>query len=647
MEFELNKEQYQAVTHVGGPLMITSGPGTGKTRVISERIKWLIQDNGVPEEKILAITFTNKAANELKERVQFPLAFISTFHKLGLSIIRKNINMIPLSSNFSIYNPNESKKLIKDSMLELEMDLATLKPAHEQERISSYKNLNIENYNYPELLNLYNQKLIEANSMDLDDILLYTFQIIKDKQSEISSDFAHVLVDEYQDTNSIQNKIILLLSENHRQVTIVFDMDQSIYAFRGANYGNIRKFENHLGEVSKVQLTKNYRSCPNILQVANNLIENNLDREAILLEPTIEISEDNNLEVKSFSSEDEETDYIFEKIRVLDGTTAILSRTNMCLTGIEFKLRSHQIPYRMSGRSKTFDSKEALDILSLIRLIHNPLDLSSFERVLSVFAMGIGEKTIARIVENEGVDFLDKMSSFKGTKKQQKSLQEIASILSANNSTTNPYLLVEELLEQTEYLSIIKDKETDSYEKRMKNISYIQAVAAQCQNIPEFLELWAIEPDRESEGLESAVILSTIHASKGLEFDNVFIIGLEESILPHFKSIEEEEIEEERRLFYVSITRAKTNLFITSCSGIRMFKSFPQKKSSFLKELNMGDNFEHATSEPSLVGKEGSHLIQGRFVVERVNQMDLELRLETGGILTINKTFLEKLVKFD
>ena len=612
----LNKEQQQAVLYNEGPLLIIAGAGSGKTRVITYKVAYLVE-NGVSPDNILAITFTNKAASEMKERVDSLLGdnskkiFISTFHKFCGRILRIFIESIGYNRNFTIYDTDDQKKILNKIIKELGYDEKKVKARAVASRISFCKNhdISIDEFKksaksemekiYARCFEVYDKKMFENNALDFDDMLLLTVRILKENEEirkKISSQFKYILVDEYQDTNMVQFEIIKLLTmDGNNKLTVVGDDDQSIYKFRGADIRNILEFENVFENAKIIKLTQNYRSTNNILNVANSVIRNNQGRKDKKL--WSENGDGAKVVFTEYEDDSKEAYSIISEIKRNNDykNTAILYRTNAQSRKFEEMCVSFSVPYTLVGGINFYERREIKDILAYMHILVNPSDTNSLFRIINVPKRGIGESSLAKILEYAGNNNLmpleavfnfDKIDLSKKVKENLKEFVELIIDLKSENELDN---IIDKLLKRC-YEEFLYDEYGDEegkerleniYELRNKAITFKETYSENdilkdlASNLSahvileDFLYEIALISDVDNiNENEDKLTLMSLHASKGLEYDNIYLTGMNEGLFPSYQSISSDdsdsEVEEERRLCYVGITRAKKNLYLSS-----------------------------------------------------------------------------------
>ena len=630
----LNAEQREAVFHTEGPLLILAGAGSGKTRVLTHRIAYLIEEKGINPWNILAITFTNKAAGEMRERVDDIVGFgsesiwVSTFHSTCVRILRRHIDRLGYDNNFTIYDSDDQKTLMKDVCKLLQIDTKTYRERTILSAISSAKDEMVTPEEYE--LNAYGdfskKKIAEAykeyerqlkanNALDFDDLLVKTVQLFQ-TQPEIleyyQDRFRYIMVDEYQDTNTVQFKLISLLAAKYKNLCVVGDDDQSIYKFRGANIQNILSFEKEFEHTKVIKLEQNYRSTSTILDAANAVIKNNVGRKAKSL--WTENGEGEKIQFRQFDTAYDEAEYIVGDIRerVDNGKAAycdhaVLYRTNAQSRLFEEKMITANIPYKIVGGVNFYARKEIKDLLAYLKTIDNGKDDLAVRRIINVPKRGIGLTTVNRITEaaqQRGISFYEALCSadlVPGLGRSISKLESFAAMIEYFRKEAEHLSITElmkEILTETGYVEELKAEGEEEAEVRLQNIDeFLNKIAAYEESCEEelptlsgFLEEVALVADIDSLDEESDyVVLMTLHSAKGLEFPYVYLAGMEDGIFPSYMTITADdptELEEERRLCYVGITRAKKELVMT-CARRRMIRGETQynKMSRFLKEV--------------------------------------------------------------
>ncbi|EGC74780.1 ATP-dependent DNA helicase PcrA [Lachnospiraceae bacterium 6_1_37FAA] len=630
----LNAEQREAVFHTEGPLLILAGAGSGKTRVLTHRIAYLIEEKGINPWNILAITFTNKAAGEMRERVDDIVGFgsesiwVSTFHSTCVRILRRHIDRLGYDNNFTIYDSDDQKTLMKDVCKLLQIDTKTYRERTILSAISSAKDEMVTPEEYE--LNAYGdfskKKIAEAykeyerqlkanNALDFDDLLVKTVQLFQ-TQPEIleyyQERFRYIMVDEYQDTNTVQFKLISLLAAKYKNLCVVGDDDQSIYKFRGANIQNILSFEKEFEHTKVIKLEQNYRSTSTILDAANAVIKNNVGRKAKSL--WTENGEGEKIQFRQFDTAYDEAEYIVGDIRerVDNGKAAycdhaVLYRTNAQSRLFEEKMITANIPYKIVGGVNFYARKEIKDLLAYLKTIDNGKDDLAVRRIINVPKRGIGLTTVNRITEaaqQRGISFYEALCSadlVPGLGRSISKLESFAAMIEYFRKEAEHLSITElmkEILTETGYVEELKAEGEEEAEVRLQNIDeFLNKIAAYEESCEEelptlsgFLEEVALVADIDSLDEESDyVVLMTLHSAKGLEFPYVYLAGMEDGIFPSYMTITADdptELEEERRLCYVGITRAKKELAMT-CARRRMIRGETQynKMSRFLKEV--------------------------------------------------------------
>ena len=617
----LNEMQKKAVVKTDGPLLVLAGAGSGKTKVLTTKIAYLIEQMHINPYNILAITFTNKAAREMKDRITNMLGMlansiqISTFHSFGLTIVRENAEKLDLKSNFTILDSEDSLTIIKKIMKDLNINVESVKPKYVKNQISGAKNelmspLEYERFamteqekNVVEIYKVYQKRLLISNSVDFDDLLMMPIMLFRknpDILERYQERFKYILIDEYQDTNEAQYTLVKMISSKYKNVCVVGDNDQSIYSFRGANYQNILNFEKDYKSAETIMLEENYRSTKNILKVANEVIVNNNKRKDKNLWTENEVG--NKVKYYRASDEKDEAIYVTKEIQKLidegipKNEIAVLYRTNAQSRAIEEALLRENIPYKVIGSFYFYNRKEIKDLICYLKLIQNSYDDNSLLRVINVPKRGIGDKTIQNITEKateKSICLYDAIESgkeliFKNKLEYIKKEAENCSLTDLIDLILNETGMKEELVKEKTIESEIRLENLEEFKSITKNFEEKYGIIS----LDEFLDEISLVADVEEHKNDTDVVtLMTIHSAKGLEFDNVFIIGMEEGIFPHFNSfLDANQIEEERRLCYVAITRAKKNLWIINAKRRMIYgKDGCNPPSRFLQEIDTND----------------------------------------------------------
>jgi len=595
----LNKEQKEAVLHKEGPCLVLAGAGSGKTKVLTTRIANMIND-GIYSGNILAITFTNKAAKEMRDRisnmVENNYAFVGTFHSFGLRVIRENTEKLGLTSNFTIIDSDDVSSVIKKIMKELDISTKEYSVSYIRNKISFIKNEMLSESEVDKYLNSppekvavkvyreYEKVLKRNNAVDFDDLLKRPVELfmqnddILDKYQE---KYRYILIDEYQDTNEVQYKLVKLLASKYRNLFVVGDVNQSIYGFRWSNYKNILNFEKDYPDSKSITLNQNYRSTNTILNAANSVIKNNVERKEVNLYSTF----GDGVKIKYFRGNDEkdEVKLVIDEIKkLLDegydyNDFAILYRTNAQSRNVEDAILKVNWPYRVVGSYYFYKRKEIKDLLCYLRLISNHQDDVSLERVINVPKRGIGDTSInnLRSLARDNNECMFKCLS----KPKEVEFKKLILELTEDAKDLDLTELIDVVLEKSGMKEELEKEHTLEADIRLENLMEFKSITENYQketgtvNLEDFLEDISIVADSsEHQTLDNAVTLMTMHAAKGLEFKVVFLIGMEEGIMPHSMSLNEEsELEEERRLCYVGITRAKERLYITNAKRRMLF----------------------------------------------------------------------------
>lgn len=631
----LNKPQKEAVFHTEGPLLILAGAGSGKTRVLTHRIAYLIEEKGVNPWNILAITFTNKAAEEMRQRVDSLVGigaesiWVSTFHSMCVRILRRYIDRLGYDNRFTIYDTDDQKTLMKEVCRKTDIDTKRFKERMLLSVISSAKNEMI----LPEEFELnaggdfvqlkiakvykeYEAQMRANNALDFDDLLVKTVQLLEtqpDVRENYQERFRYIMVDEYQDTNTVQFRLVSLLAGKYRNLCVVGDDDQSIYKFRGANIRNILDFEKEFSDAKVIKLEQNYRSVGNVLEVANSVIRNNKGRKEKTLWTDNEKGE--KIRLRQFDTAYDEAQFIAEDIKdeTAQGANysdhAVLYRTNAQSRLLEEKFVAMNIPYKIVGGINFYSRREIKDVLSYLKTIDNGKDDLAVRRIINVPKRGIGLTTINRIQESaaaRGIGFYDALSApdlIPGIGRSASKLDSFAALIeyfkgrSEESGVTD---LLTEVIEKTGYTESLEADDPEELEARVQNIDELVSKAAvyeeSCSDRGErptlsgFLEEVALVADIDSVAEDrDYVILMTLHSAKGLEFPHVYLAGMEDGLFPSYMSIsgdDPEELEEERRLCYVGVTRAEEKLTLT-CARMRLVRGERQynSMSRFIKEM--------------------------------------------------------------
>ena len=596
----LNPAQEDAVLHDDGPLLIIAGAGSGKTRVLTHRIAHLIQHRGVSPFEILAITFTNKAAQEMKTRVGAlvgPVAekmWVSTFHSACVRILRRDGDRLGFPSSFTIYDQADAVRLTGYVLRDLNLDSKKFPPRTVHATISAAKNdyRTVEEYTegaqtiferkIAEVYAEYQARLRKAGAMDFDDLLFNVVELFRrnpDVLEHYQRRFRHVLVDEYQDTNSVQNAMVTMLGEAHRNVCVVGDGDQSIYRFRGADIRNILEFEKTFPDATVVLLEQNYRSTQTVLDAANAVIENNEGRKP----KELWTEQGDGEKILRYFGDDEvdEAQWVTHELARIHeggvhrwGDMAVFYRTNAQSRALEEYLVRVNIPYKVIGGTRFYDRREIKDALAYLKAVANPVDEVSLKRILNVPKRGIGDSTVGRLdtwANANGVPFIDALRHYdeagvtgrapKGIDDFLVFFDEVSELLDKET----PAELLRILLDRSGYLAELEEERSIEAEGRMENLGELVGGAEEFETVDAFLENVSLVADTDAmDDDESSVILMTLHSAKGLEFPIVFLIGLEDGVFPHMRSLgEPRELEEERRLAYVGITRAMEKLHLS------------------------------------------------------------------------------------
>lgn len=638
----LNASQRLAVTTVEGPLLLLAGPGSGKTRVVTHRIAYMVQQ-GVDPKFILALTFTNKAAGEMQVRVNRLIGddsvWMGTFHGFCVRLLRRYASLMGLPSNFSIYDTDDALAALRTAVEEAKFSLTHVTLGALANRISYFKNrlvtpemlvadgLTSDEHQVAQVYPFYQQQLLKLGAVDFDDLLMHTATLLRsshDIRSELDERYRYIMVDEYQDTNLAQYVIMRQLSIDFPNLAVTGDPDQSIYGWRGANLKNVSYLERDYPQTKIIRLEDNYRSTPQILSVADCLIQNNEFRKAKKLVPSR--PDGSAVRIVVYPTGRREADAVVSQIvnSVSNGERslrdfAILYRTNVQSRLVEQALARQQIPYQLIGGFRFYLRKEIKDLVSYLLILHNPQDDVAFERAVNTPARGIGKQTVARLREiaaSQRVTMIDAcrfaIATKKLSKKTEAGMRRFLEIQDRLRDQTDGSLveLVEAVIELTDYRSYLRRSRSESDEQDSEMLSNLDELIAQAAELDAqsfdrpplelFLEIVALQSDADRLKSADTVTLMTLHAAKGLEFPVVFIIAVEENILPHSRSKDDPmAVEEERRLLFVGITRAKDELHLSYARRRSLRESeTPGIPSSFLMELPRGEMIWCDLSEP-------------------------------------------------
>lgn len=663
----LNPAQRDAVEKTEGPVLILAGAGSGKTRVLTSRMAYLIEDKGVQPANILAITFTNKAANEMRERVEQEIGsdtkdmWISTFHSCCVRILRKDINRIGYNRSFVIYDSADQITLVKDCLKELNLSDKVFEPRAVISYISGakdklqtpkeFKHINLSDNRMSKVADiyaLYQDRLKRNSALDFDDLIFKAVELLKSNEEVLDyyrSRFKYIMVDEYQDTSKAQYELIKLLAKDHQNICVVGDDDQSIYGWRGADIRNILEFEKDYENVHVVKLEQNYRSTQVILDAANTVISNNIERKRKKL--WSEKKEGELIKIQLAENEVEEADFIADTIAQISTKQsrpykdfAILYRANVQGRSIEDALNRSQIPYNIYGGTKFYERKEIKDLLAYLKVIQNPQDDISLKRIINVPRRGIGLRTIEKIEDRANLKqesiysvLIDVDTNSEISTKARASINGFVDIIATLRTIREVYpvsKLIEKILDTTGYLDELEESKkkagkdlvskSEEIQDRIDNLNEFISIAIEFEQNSEdkdletFLTGVALSAEPNNEEENDRVSLMTIHTSKGLEFPVVFLTGMEEGLFPisrAVRSMNDSEIEEERRLCYVGITRAKEQLFMTMTKKRTLYgKTNHSIASRFMEELPE-DNIKklYATNTETIYSKASYNIL--------------------------------------
>lgn len=676
----LNDEQIEAVKHNEGPCLVLAGAGSGKTKVLTNRIAYLIE-NGVRDYNILAITFTNKAAKEMRDRVYNLVgdvaSFIGTFHSLGLRIIRENCGYLNLPSNFSIIDSDDVLTVIKKILKDMNLDTKQYSPSYIRNRISFIKNQMLSEMELDKFFNTpidkivvdvyykYNERLIASAAVDFDDLLLMPVRLFehnKEILEHYQERYKYILIDEYQDTNPVQYKLSKLLASKYKNIFVVGDMNQSIYAFRQADYHNIVNFEKDYANAKTIKLEHNYRSTNNILNAANDVISHNKERKDLKLYS----DKGDGPKITYLRSYDEkhEISLVLDEINklYLDGyepkDVAILYRTNAQSRVIEEVFASKGIPYKIYGSYYFYNRKEIKDLISYLKLIYNDKDEISLRRIINVPKRGIGDSAIKDIELRANLNQCSMYDALESKKELEfKDIIESIKKTSENLSLTE---LIDEVLDKSGMKKELEDSHLIEDETRLENLMEFKSITASYEertgsvNLGDFLEEISLVSDQANHTEDGNVVtLMTLHSAKGLEFPVVFMVGMEEGIFPHNMSIMEDNIEEERRLCYVGITRAKEKLYLTNAKRRMLYgKDQMNVPSRFIAEIkddllekNEINKEEKIIKKGEMYTKDNSDIVKGSIIDHTEYGLGAVIDV-SGSLITVAfKCGVKKLMK--
>lgn len=614
----LNDKQKEAVLYNDGPLLIIAGAGAGKTKTLTSKIAYIIDEHLATPYNILAITFTNKATKEMRDRLYLLIGDearklqVSTFHSFGLKLLRENYELLGYDRNFVIMDSDDSLTVVKKIIKDLDYDPKVYNPKAIRNKISSCKNELIsakayERYavsDYEQVIQKvyekYEKKLQQNNSVDFDDLLILPIKLFREHQDVLEKYqnlYQYVLIDEYQDTNQAQYILTKMISEKNRRITCVGDDSQSIYSFRGANYKNILNFENDYRDAKTILLEQNYRSTGNILDAANQVIKNNRDRK----DKNLWTNKGPGEKIKYYRAynERDEAQYVIRKIKELVNRNveykdiAVLYRTNAQSRVVEEEMLKENLPYRVIGSFYFYSRKEIKDLIAYLRLIHNSKDNVSLLRVINTPKRGIGLKTIENLTikaDTEGISIYDAIESGKELefKKTIEKLKSVAEDLTLTE-------LIDKVLDASGMKKELESEQTLEAEVRLENLEEFKSITKTFEekegliSLEDFLlEISLVSDVEEYKDDPNRISLMTVHSVKGLEFDHVFVIGMEEGLFPHMNSLMENvALEEERRLCYVAITRARDDLHLVNARRRTLFgKEQVNPVSRFISEIN-------------------------------------------------------------
>jgi DNA helicase-2/ATP-dependent DNA helicase PcrA len=715
----LNEVQKKAVQHGEGPLLLLAGAGSGKTKVLTHRIAYLVREKRIPSMNIFAVTFTNKAAEEMKHRlrdligpVQSGLLWVSTFHSACVRFLRGDIEKLDLkyNRNFTIYDTTDQMVLIKQVLDELQIDTKRINAGAILSAISNAKNKLLD---YESLANTvvsyFEEKVTDAykqyqahlrtnNALDFDDLLMLTVRLFEDCPDVLAfyqEKFKYVLIDEYQDTNHAQYKIANYLAKKHRNICVVGDDDQSIYSWRGADIRNILDFERDYEEATIYRLEQNYRSTKNILEAAHNVVVNNIDRKEKKL--WTENEEGKKITYYCANDEKDEASFISDIIAKLHSEGnydyndfAILYRMNAQSRSIENSLRVNRIPYAVIGGLKFYERMEIKDIIAYLRILLNRSDSISLDRIINIPSRKIGKTTIDKIKEfayEEGYSLYETLENIELVpdiqNRTREAIRKFVDIIESIDPNRKPSVVIQDVLEKTGYIRALQEENTIESQSRIENSKELISEAIEFekrQENPEnvtlanFLEGVTLKSDIDNwDEQERKVSLMTLHSAKGLEFKVVFLTGLDEGIFPSWRSLEsDKEMEEERRLCYVGITRAKERLYFTSASERLIFGNtsyflqsrFIDEVPENLKETHSNTTIIKSTQRQVIqapqqsassnnaeynfkVGDRVNHKAFGKGVIKELSGKGANMMITVNFDIGVKKTLMAEYAKLD
>lgn len=695
----LNEEQKNAASKIDGPSLILAGAGSGKTRTITYKIAHMVHEKDILASEILALTFTNKAANEMKERIISLVGknsddiTVSTFHSFAVKILRLYGDNIGFSRNFNIYDTDDSKNILRNILKEFKNKdftpselLSKISRLKEREitntNIGKYIDLNYrDNKNFADIFDRYQKELIKNNCMDFSDLLLNLLKLLKIPQilEILQQRYRYILVDEYQDTNNIQYKVVKLLASKYENICVVGDEDQSIYSFRGADITNILNFKIDYPNAHITKLEQNYRSTSKILDAANSIIKNN--KSSLGKKLWTDNKGGENISLFEAENPIEEAAFVAETIKKSYknyNEVAILYRTNAQSRVLEQELNKKGIPCKIYGALSFFKRKEVKDLLSYLVILNNPNDKLNFERAITNPKRGIGQKTLEKIYsisETEQINYIEALehvssSHINAFKNCIKKASENVDIISINE-------LLRNIIDETDYENYVK--QLDNPDDRLANISELINIVKEYEKISdnlsldEFLTTLSLSSSIDDMEDSGQVKLMTIHSSKGLEFENVFLVGFEIGIFPSEQSLyDKDELEEERRLCYVAITRAKKNLFISHCKSRMIYgithnnifasnflnemnkkdayyineqkQEIPEKKKTNIENFNPFKNIGVKDTDNFKVGKKVTHVVFGEGKITKIDEKSIYISFLSGE-KKISKILADKFLK--
>ncbi len=665
----LNEMQKKAVLKTDGPLLILAGAGSGKTKVLTTKVAYLIE-KGVEPSSIVAITFTNKAAKEMKERIYKLVGIeayniqISTFHSFGLKIIKENYNLLGYEKNFTILDSDDTLSVIKKIMKRMNIDVKTLNPRYVKNSISSAKNELITPKEYEKYISVeyekiiskiyeqYQKELVKNNALDFDDLLTLPIKLFNEYPSVLKvyqERYKYILIDEYQDTNKAQYILSKMISAKNKNICVVGDNDQSVYSFRGANYKNILNFEKDYQNAETILLEQNYRSTKTILNAANSVIKNNQFRKDKNLWSNNEVGQ----KVIYHRAYDErnEADYVISEIRkrlkegITESEIAVIYRTNAQSRVLEEEFLKSGLPYKIVGSFFFYNRKEIKDLISYLKVIYNEKDDVNLERIINVPKRGIGTKTISNLVSKATLENISLYEAITSGKELE--FKKLIDELKTDSETSTLTELIDLILDKSGIKKELEQEKSLEADIRLENLEEFKSITKNFEeneglvSLEDFLnEISLVSDIEEHKDNKDRITLMTMHAVKGLEFDVVFVVGMEEGIFPHANSsFDKQELEEERRLCYVAITRAKKILYLTNAKRRMLYgKDSINPPSRFINEID--DSLIDSDSNEPLKKIDKSDMINTIPIEFQIGEVIIQDKYGEGIVVGLDDTFI-------